>query len=274
MNVTILISEMFAHTGIVWHHTPPRSSTANRDGLHACKTSAEIMSARLVLVEDDAQMAASLAMLLRAEGYHAQAVGTASELLEIARAAPPDLVLLDLNLPDLGGVEACRRLRSFWFGPLIMVTGRRDESDRILGLDAGADDYVIKPFLPNELLARIRAGLRRTRQIDGGGAPLGTFVIDSLVINCEAHTVTVNGRPIDLSAREFGLLRLLGERPGRVLSRRQLIDELWDASFPGDEHSLDVYVSALRRKLRAASPDWDYIRTIRGLGYKLQARTS
>ena len=230
------------------------------------------MSARLILVEDDAQMAASLANLLRAEGYQAQAVGTASALLDLARADPPDLVLLDVNLPDLGGVEACRRLRGFWFGPLIMVTGRRDEADRILGLDAGADDYVIKPFLPNELLARIRAGLRRTRQLTGGGSPFATFVIDGLAIDCEAHAVSVNGSLVDLSAREFGLLRLLGERPGRALSRRQLIDELWDTSFPGDEHSLDVYISVLRRKLRAASPDWDYIRTIRGLGYKLQGR--
>lgn len=232
------------------------------------------MSARLVLVEDDAQMAASLVSLLRAEGYQAQAVGSAAELLELARADPPDLVLLDVNLPDLGGVEACRRLRSFWFGPLIMVTGRRNEADRILGLDAGADDYVIKPFLPNELLARIRACLRRTRPLAAGGSSLGTFVIDGIVIDCEAHTVTVNGSLLELSTREFGLLRLLGERPGRVLSRRQLIDELWDSSFPGDEHSLDVYVSVLRRKLRVASPDWDYIRTLRGLGYKLQAPTT
>jgi DNA-binding response OmpR family regulator len=228
------------------------------------------MASRLVVVEDDVQMAASLASLLRAEGYQAQAVGSASELLELARTDPPDLVLLDVNLPDLGGVEACRRLRSFWFGPLIMVTGRRGEADRILGLDAGADDYVLKPFLPNELLARIRAALRRTRSLAIAGSPLGTFVVDGLVIDCEAHTVTVNGCPVDLSAREFGLLRLLGERPGRALSRRQLIDELWDASVPGDEHSLDVYMSMLRRKLRAASPTWEYIRTIRGVGYKLQ----
>ena len=219
-------------------------------------------------------MAGSLANLLRAEGYEARAVGSAAELLDLARAEPPDLILLDVNLPDLNGVEACRRLRGFWFGPLIMVTGRRDESDRILGLDAGADDYVIKPFLPNELLARIRAGLRRTRQLGTAGSPLGTFAVDGLVVDCEGHTVTVNGALIELSTREFGLLRMLGERPGRVLSRRQLIDELWDASFPGDEHSLDVYVSVLRRKLRTASPDWDYIRTIRGLGYKLQAPTT
>jgi len=228
------------------------------------------MESRLLLVDDDPLMTDSLEFLLRQEGYDVQVAPTAGDALDAARHSPPDLVLLDIGLPDLNGVEMCRRLRAFWNGPVIMLTARRQEADKVIGLDAGADDYVTKPFASSELLARVRANLRRAHQPSAGPATLGNLVVGGLRIDRDARIVSVNGQPIHLSAREFDLLLLLAERAGMVLPRRYLFDTIWGANFYGDERALDVYIRSLRKKIE---PDPDrpvYIHTVRGVGYRLE----
>jgi DNA-binding response OmpR family regulator len=225
---------------------------------------------RLLLVDDDPLMTDSLAFLLQQEGYEVTVAATGTDALHMARATPPDLVLLDVGLPDLNGVEVCRRLRQFWNGPVIVLTARRQEADKVIGLDAGADDYVTKPFSSSELLARIRAGLRRSQQSAGGPTALGELVVGELRINRDGRTVTMAGKQIHLSARELDLLLLLAERAGMALPRRYLFDTIWGPRFYGDERALDVYIRALRKKIE---PDPDrpaYIHTVRGVGYRLE----
>lgn len=227
------------------------------------------MDAALLLVDDDPLLADSLGFLLRQEGYRVRTAATALAGLESARRVPPDLVLLDVGLPDLNGVEACRRLRTFWAGPVIMLTARRQDVDKIIGLDAGADDYVTKPFTSGELLARVRAALRRARQPALGPAIQGPLEVGDLCIDRDARTVTVMGQPVQLSAREFDLLRLLAERPGHVVTRRYLFDTIWGPDFYGDERALDVYIRAIRKKIEPDADHPRYIHTVRGVGYKL-----
>jgi two-component system, OmpR family, response regulator VicR len=228
------------------------------------------MDRRLLIVDDDPLMTDSLEFLLQQEGYDVAVAATGSDALQAIRKSPPDLVLLDVGLPDLNGVEVCRRLRSFWNGPVIVLTARRQEADKVIGLDAGADDYVTKPFSSSELLARIRAGLRRAQHSAGGPAIIGELVVGDLRINRDARTVTMAGRPVHLSARELDLLLLLAERAGMALPRRYLFDTIWGPRFYGDERALDVYIRALRKKIE---PDPDrpaYIHTVRGVGYRLE----
>jgi DNA-binding response OmpR family regulator len=228
------------------------------------------MERRLLIVDDDPLMTDSLEFLLQQEGYDVVVAPTGSDALEAVRTTSPDLVLLDVGLPDLNGVEVCRRLRTFWSGPVIVLTARRQEADKVIGLDAGADDYVTKPFSSSELLARIRAGLRRAQQFAGGPPMVGELVVGELRINRDARTVTMAGRPVHLSARELDLLLLLAERAGMALPRRYLFDTIWGPRFYGDERALDVYIRALRKKIE---PDPDrpaYIHTVRGVGYRLE----
>ena len=224
------------------------------------------------MVDDDALLTDSLAFLLRQEGYDVSVADTAGAALDLARAAPPDLILLDVGLPDLNGVEACRRLRAFWAGPVIMLTARRRETDTVIGLDAGADDYVVKPFAQSELLARIRAGLRRAHTSGTGGTgptPRGEVVVGELRMDRDARTLLVRDRAVHLSAREFDLLQLLLERPDVVLTRRYLFDTIWGADFFGDARALDVYIRALRKKIEPDPDAPSYIQTVRGVGYRL-----
>ena len=225
---------------------------------------------RLLIVDDDPLMTDSLEFLLQQEGYDVAVAATGLDALHAARELPPDLVLLDVGLPDLNGIEVCRRLRTFWSGPVIVLTARRQDTDKVTGLDAGADDYVTKPFSSSELLARIRAGLRRGQQAATGPPALGELVVGELRINRDARTVTMAGRPVHLSARELDLLLLLAERAGMALPRRYLFDTIWGPRFYGDERALDVYIRALRKKIE---PDPDrpaYIHTVRGVGYRLE----
>ena len=231
------------------------------------------MDRRLLIVDDDPLMTDSLAFLLQQEGYEVTVAQTGTDALQVARTTPPDLVLLDVGLPDLNGVEVCRRLRQFWNGPVIVLTARRQEADKVIGLDAGADDYVTKPFSSSELLARIRAGLRRKQQVSGGPAALGELVVGDLRINRDGRTVTMANKPVHLSARELDLLLLLAERAGMALPRRYLFDTIWGPQFYGDERALDVYIRSLRKKIE---PDPDrpaYIHTVRGVGYRLEPPT-
>ena len=226
------------------------------------------MSARILLVDDDPLLTDSLGYILKQEGYSVLVAATGGEALTRAGRDAPDLVLLDVSLPDLSGVEVCRRLQGSSTAPVIMLTARRQESDKIVGLDAGADDYITKPFAIGELLARVRAGLRRTRQ---EARPAPRIEVGDLVVDVAAHRVLVDGRPVELSAREFELLRLLAESAGRVVTRRRLFDTVWGPDFFGDERALDVYVRLLRKKIEADPDRPSYIRTVRGVGYRLTA---
>ena len=227
------------------------------------------IESKLLVVDDDPLLTDSLAFLLRQEGYDVGVADTAAGALDLVRHAPPDLILLDVGLPDLNGVETCRRLRGFWDGPVIMLTARRQETDTVIGLDAGADDYVTKPFIPSELLARIRAGLRRVRRAGAGPAPRGDVVVGDLRMDRDGRTLYVRDQPVHLSAREFDLLQLLVERPGTVLTRRYLFDTIWGTDFYGDERALDVYIRALRKKIEPDPDAPSYIQTVRGVGYRL-----
>src|SRR3989440_3032074 len=231
-------------------------------------------SGRVVVVEDDPLQAESLAFILRQEGYIVELAATGAEgLAAVARSQPaPDTVLLDVALPDLSGVEVARRLRAGSNVPIIMLTARRNEIDKITGLDAGADDYVTKPFSHGELLARIPAQIRRgpTAAAAGAGdAAHGVYTIGALRIDTGMRRLTRGDRVIDVSAREFDILRLLAEAAGRVVERQQLFATVWGPSFYGDERALDVYIRMIRKKIEPDPSRPVYLHTVRGVGYRL-----
>lgn len=228
-------------------------------------------SGRVVVVEDDPLQAESLAFILRQEGYVVELAATGAEALVVARAQPaPDTVLLDVALPDLSGVEVARRLRAGSAVPIIMLTARRNESDKITGLDAGADDYVTKPFSHGELLARIRAQMRRSpvavSNVDGSH---GVYTAGQLRLDTGMRRLTRGDRLIEVSAREFDILRLLAEAAGRVVERHVLFTSVWGPSFFGDERALDVYIRMIRKKIEPDPSHPIYLHTVRGVGYRL-----
>jgi DNA-binding response OmpR family regulator len=228
-------------------------------------------SGHLIVVEDDPLQAESLAFILRQEGYVVELASTGAEALLLARGQPPpDTVLLDVALPDLSGIEVARRIRAGSNVPIIMLTARRNEIDKITGLDAGADDYVTKPFSHGELLARIRAQIRRGLASGvAGDLAHGVYTIGELRIDTGMRRVTRGDRVIDVSAREFDILRLLAEAAGRVVERQQLFSTVWGASFFGDERALDVYVRMIRKKIEPDPGRPVYLHTVRGVGYRL-----
>ena len=226
------------------------------------------MAQRVLIVEDEADIRDLLVFHLEREGYHVTKSKSGAEAVRLAHASPPDLVLLDLMLPEMDGLEVCRRLRRDPVTqaiPIVMLTARGDEVDRVLGLEMGADDYVVKPFSPRELIARIRAVLRRARPAPGT-API---TVGRLSIDPAAHTVTVGGAPVTLTRREFDLLRALVEARGRVLSREFLLDHVWGYTAAGEIESrtVDVHVRRLRQKL---GPEGQRIGTVTGVGYRLE----
>jgi len=230
-----------------------------------------MMNAYILLADDDALLVKSLSFLLKQEGYEVRTESTAAKAIEAVRQSTPDLLLLDIGLPDLNGVEVCRRLRQSWIGPIIMLTGRRHDTDKVLGLDAGADDYVVKPFVTSELLARIRAALRRSHQPAVAGTRVGEIVIGGIRLDPSARKAWVDEQPVTLSAREYDLLLLLAERAGQAVTRQTILDRIWGADFVGDLGALDVYIRALRKKIEPDPDQPSYIRTLRGVGYRLEA---
>lgn len=228
-------------------------------------------SGRVVVVEDDPLQAESLAFILRQEGYIVDLASTGAEALVVARTQPaPDTVLLDVALPDLSGVEVARRLRAGSNVPIIMLTARRNEIDKITGLDAGADDYVTKPFSHGELLARIRAQIRRgPTPAVGADASHGVFTVGQLRVDTGMRRVTREERVIEVSAREFEILRRLAEAAGRVVERQQLFTSVWGPAFYGDERALDVYIRMIRKKIEPDPSRPMYLHTVRGVGYRL-----
>jgi two-component system, OmpR family, response regulator RegX3 len=233
-------------------------------------------SGKVIVIEDDPLQAESLAFILRQEGYVVELASTGAEGLAIARGQPaPDTVLLDVALPDLSGIEVARRLRAGSNVPIIMLTARRHEIDKITGLDAGADDYVTKPFSPAELLARIRAQIRRG-PVGVGASEVshGVYTIGALRIDTGMRRLTRDYRVIDVSAREFDIVRLLAEAAGRVVERQQLFASVWGPTFIGDERALDVYIRMIRKKIEPDPGNPIYLHTVRGVGYRLAEETS
>jgi DNA-binding response OmpR family regulator len=228
-------------------------------------------SGRVIVVEDDHLQAESLAFILRQEGYMVELASTGAEALAVAAAQPaPDTILLDVALPDLSGVEVARRIRAGSSVPIIMLTARRNEIDKITGLDAGADDYITKPFSNGELLARIRAQIRRGPTAASTTEPAhGVYTIGRLRVDTGMRRVTRDERVIDLSAREFDILRLLAQAAGRVVERQVFFTTIWGPTFVGDERALDVYVRMIRKKVEPDPSRPVYLHTVRGVGYRL-----
>jgi two-component system response regulator RegX3 len=218
------------------------------------------------MVEDEESITEPLAEALEREGFDTRVAGTVGAALEEARREPPDLVLLDVMLPDGSGYDVCRELRRDSEVPIIMLTARGEETDRVVGLELGADDYVVKPFSAREVVARIRAVLRRSgnaREEPGGPLELGELRLDPA-----RRSATLSGSELDLTRREFELLELLMREAGSVVTRERLIDEVWDVNWFGSTKTLDVHVSTLRRKLGEDSADPRYIHTVRGVGFR------
>jgi DNA-binding response OmpR family regulator len=226
----------------------------------------------ILLVEDDEAIAAPLGRALASQGYLVRTARTAALALDLSVEQPaPDLVLLDLGLPDLDGVQVARHLRErLPLAVIVMITARGAELDVVVGLDAGADDYVTKPFRLGELLARIRAHLRRG-VVDDRAAPLS---VGAVVVDLAARRCTVSGVEVALRPREFDLLAELLRRAGEAVSRDKLMTDVWDAHWYGSTKTLDMHVSALRRKLGAAGVDPAVITTLRGFGYRYEASPS
>jgi len=223
---------------------------------------------RILLVDDERAILESLRYALEKEGYDVLEASEGSEALELARTRSPDLVLLDIMLPGMSGFEVCRILRKESSVPILMLTARADEPDRVVGLDLGADDYITKPFSIREVLARIRAALRRSQATAGGGAREEIVRAAEITMDLARHEVTVGDQPISLPPRQFDLLRAFLSNPGRVLTRPMLLQQVWGYDFAGDDRTVDVHVRWLRRKLQEAGSQ-TAIETVRGVGYKL-----
>jgi DNA-binding response OmpR family regulator len=226
------------------------------------------MATRILIVEDEASIAEPFARLLRREGFETTIAGSAAEALEAARTTDPDLVLLDLALPDGDGRDVCRVLRSERDVPVIMVTARGTETDRVVGLELGADDYVVKPFSGAEVIARIRAVLRRAPRTESPAAPTPPIRVHELDVDLAARRAVLAGRELELSRKEFDLLAELIRHAGRVVTREDLMSRVWDENWFGSTKTLDVHMGWLRRKLgdEAAAPR--YIHTVRGVGFR------
>lgn len=216
---------------------------------------------QILLVEDEAAIARTVEYALRADGFDTAHALTGRAALQLAATQAFDLAILDVGLPDIGGFALCRELRRAGDLPVIFLTARDAEADRVLGLEIGADDYVAKPFSPRELVARVRAVLRRGRTI---AAP-GGFEHD-----VQGHRIAWRGRVLDLTRYEYGLLAALLQRPGAILSRAQLMDRVWGCDSDSTDRTIDTHIKTLRAKLRGIDPDADPIRTRRGLGYSLE----
>jgi two-component system catabolic regulation response regulator CreB len=221
---------------------------------------------RVLLVEDEGAIAQTIEFALREDGFESAHALTGRDALRLAATTTFDLAILDVGLPDIGGFALCRELRRGRDLPVIFLTARDAEADRVLGLELGADDYVSKPFSPRELVARVRAVLRRSQGATSVATAGGAFAHDP-----EGHRVHFRGQLLDLTRYEYGLLAALLQRPGAILSRAQLMDRVWGADSDSTDRTVDTHIKTLRAKLHAIDPHADPIRTQRGLGYCLQA---
>jgi len=225
--------------------------------------------AQLLLVEDDPAIRHSLVRALGERGHAVSSTTTALDALQLVVGSPPDLVILDLGLPGLDGYEALRMLRAVSQVPVVVATARDDEADIVRALNAGADDYLVKPFGPGQIDARIRAVLRRASGLDGRQSE--PIQVGGLWLDAEAHEATLDGIILDLSRREFELLHYLASHAGQVVTKRDLLTHVWRMPYGGADKTVDVHVSWLRRKLGETAQDPRYLHTVRGVGIKLTA---
>lgn len=223
----------------------------------------EAMRQRILVVDDDPSLAEMLTIVLRNEGFETAVIGDGSQALTAVRELRPDLVLLDLMLPGMNGIDVCRVLRSDSGVPIVMLTAKTDTVDVVLGLESGADDYIMKPFKPKELVARIRARVRRTEPVAAE-----TLAIRDLQIDVAGHAVARGGREISLTPLEFELLLCLARRPGQVLSRQELLEEVWGYQHAADTRLVNVHVQRLRSKVEHDPEHPEIVLTVRGVGYK------
>lgn len=223
----------------------------------------------ILIVEDEPAIADTLKYALETEGFEVRWCATARAAHEAMRVTPPDLVILDVGLPDESGFEFCRQVRQGSNVPIIFLTARDGEVDRVVGLEIGGDDYVVKPFSPREVSARVRAILRRS-----AGSATAAMRESPLQIDALKQSVTLQGAPVELSRYEFRLLQVLAEHPGQVFSRDQLMDLVWESPEASFDRTVDTHIKTLRAKLRAAAPDLELIITHRGVGYALRDHRS
>jgi DNA-binding response OmpR family regulator len=224
---------------------------------------------KILVVDDEPAVTDLLAYNLRKSGYEPLVAADGREALRLARHANPDLILLDLMLPELDGLDVCRELRKTSTVPIIMITARGEEIDRVVGLELGADDYVSKPFSVRELLARIKAVLRRAAQTTKEHPDTSLQGKAGLLLDMDSRYASVEGFPLELTRLEFDILHLLLSNAGRVLTRERLLEQAWGYDYVGDTRAVDSAIKRLRAKLRALSPDADSIEAVRGVGYRI-----
>jgi DNA-binding response OmpR family regulator len=235
------------------------------------------MSQKILIIEDEEGIVHLLKLYLRDAGYDVTAAHDGADGLALHAREHPDLVILDIMLPAIDGFEVCRRIRSWSKTPILMLTARGDLEDRISGLDLGADDYLVKPFSPRELLSRVRAILRRTDDRETAGmqvapgvkSPKAVLRFPGLSIDLPGRRVEVNGSEVPLTPTEFDLLALLAQSPDRVFTREILMNKVWGYDYLGDGHTIDVHISALRKKIEVG-PEQRYIKTVWRVGYKFE----
>ena len=215
----------------------------------------------VMVVDDDQDLAEMLSIVLNGAGMEVDLVGRGDQVLDIFLANPPDLVLLDVMLPGIDGIEVCKLIREKSMVPIVMLTAKGDTQDVVLGLEAGADDYMIKPFKPQELIARVNTRLRRTTKV-------GTLKIGDIVIDQMEHTISRNDKQIPLTRLEFDLLVALAKEPGRVFTREALLNEVWGYQHAADTRLVNVHVQRLRGKIENDAENPELVQTVRGIGYK------
>jgi len=225
---------------------------------------------RILIVEDEASFSEALAFLLTKEGFETAVAEDGRQAINMFNADGADLILLDLMIPEVSGVEVCRTIRTHSQVPIIMLTAKDAEIDKVVGLELGADDYVTKPYSSRELIARIKAVLRRGLTEDGSNQDQDLLEVGPIRLNIGKHQVFVSGNPVALPLKEFELLEFLMRNSGRVLTRSQLIDRVWGGDYYGDTKTLDVHIKRLRAKVEPDPANPVLIQTIRGLGYKLE----
>ena len=222
---------------------------------------------RILVVDDEKNICELLRLYLEKDGFEVMMAHTGRDAIDMTRSSSPSLVLLDIMMPDIDGWEACRQIREFSQVPIIMLTAKGDVFDKVMGLELGADDYIVKPFETKEVVARIRAVLRRT----GGDDDQKVVSYDKLTVNLETYELIVDGKKIDCPPKELELLFQLAKNPNRVFTRDKLLDEVWGFEYYGDSRTVDVHIKRLREKLEGVSDKWD-LKTVWGVGYKFEVK--
>jgi two-component system response regulator RegX3 len=225
--------------------------------------------ARILVVEDEETLAEAISFLLSKEGFDVSVAASGPDAIAQFEKNGADLILLDLMLPGLSGTEVCRQIRTKSSVPIIMLTAKDSEIDKVVGLEIGADDYVTKPYSSRELIARIRAVLRRGELMDSAEEG-STIEVGPVRMDTDRHVITINNEPVPLPLKEFELLEFLMRNAGRVLTRVQLIDRVWGSDYVGDTKTLDVHIKRLRAKIEKDPANPEFIQTVRGMGYKME----